>query len=789
MACTPWLAPVYRVNAEAGTHLGGSTGNAIRRHWRGRIPAVSAVPTPGSAAGTAMWAGRYGHRLDLPGTRRPGRLCRVEAFARQVLRHRRVVVLFWLVLLVVGGATASRLPDRLTVDFSLPGQPGDAAEQRLVEEYGVSSSDTFVPVVTVPATTTVQRQRQEVAAVFDTVRRELPGLRVVDYVSTGDEALVTEDGRTTFGLVQGPMPEGFGFGSEAQLQSTLEQAAQRSDVEVRLTSYNLLAAGGDSEGPSVLVETLIGAAGALAVLVFVFASFLALLPLLVAAVSILTTFLIVLGLTTITDVSFVVQFLISLIGLGVAIDYSLLLVSRWREELAHGDDNDAAVVAAVRTAGHAVLASGVTVAISLLALVTLPVPFLRSMGLGGMLIPLVSVTTVLTLLPALLSSIGPRIDVPKIRREGAPARGWSAWARLIMRRRVLATAVALGVLVLLVAPVFDLKIGQADSQSLASSGPPYETLQSLADGGVGSGVLTPIEVLVDPGDARRAADAANGVDGVRTAVVGSSNADLAVVDVIPEQETVDSTGTAVVDDVRAAVEDAVGGSVGVTGTGAIVEDYFSAVYQNFPYVLLLIAAITFVLLARTFRSLLLPLKAIVLNLLSLGAVFGAVTYFWQQGHGSDAVFGVSATGATTFWLPIIIFAFLFGLSMDYEVFILARMREEYDATLSTSRAVVIGLGRTGRLVTSAALILFFAFAALASAPGTDIKVLGTALGVGILIDATVVRALLVPALVGLLGRWNWWLPAGLARVLRVEASPVAGSRPPPRHRATATEPA
>jgi RND superfamily putative drug exporter len=235
---------------------------------------------------------------------------------------------------------------------------------------------------------------------------------------------------------------------------------------------------------------------------------------------------------------------------------------------------------------------------------------------------------------------------------------------------------------------------------------------------------------------------------------------------------VDSTGTAVVDEVRSAVEGATTGEVLVTGAGATVEDYFSAVYSRFPYVLALIALITFVLLARTFRSLLLPIKAVVLNLLSLSAVFGAVVFFWQRGHGSDLVFNVSATGAITFWLPVVIFAFLFGLSMDYEVFILARMREEYDAVGSTSRAVVTGLGRTGRLVTSAALILFFAFAALASAPDTDIKVLGTALGVGILIDATIVRALLVPALVSLFGRWNWWLPVGLARVLRVAPSPL-----------------
>jgi RND superfamily putative drug exporter len=170
---------------------------------------------------------------------------------------------------------------------------------------------------------------------------------------------------------------------------------------------------------------------------------------------------------------------------------------------------------------------------------------------------------------------------------------------------------------------------------------------------------------------------------------------------------------------------------------------------------------------------------VLLNLVSLAAVFGAVTWFWQEGHGSEALFGIPATGAITFWLPVIIFAFLFGLSMDYEVFILARMREEYDETGNTPDAVVTGIGRTGRLVTSAALILFFSFAALASSPGTDIKVLGTALGVGILIDATLVRALLVPALVSLFGRWNWWLPAGLAKVLRVEPSPLKDERPMP----------
>jgi RND superfamily putative drug exporter len=210
-----------------------------------------------------------------------------------------------------------------------------------------------------------------------------------------------------------------------------------------------------------------------------------------------------------------------------------------------------------------------------------------------------------------------------------------------------------------------------------------------------------------------------------------------------------------------------------------VQDYSNAVFKRFPLVMLLIALTTFLLLVRAFRSLLLPLKAVILNVISVGATFGFVVLFWQYGHGAGAIFGVAPTGAVTFWLPALIFAFLFGLSMDYEVFILSRMREEYDKTGSTRHAVVEGLGRTGRLVTCAALILFLAFMALASAPGTEVKILATALGVGILLDATIVRALLVPALVSVLGKWNWWLPSWLARPLRVEESPLVDEVAPP----------
>jgi RND superfamily putative drug exporter len=218
--------------------------------------------------------------------------------------------------------------------------------------------------------------------------------------------------------------------------------------------------------------------------------------------------------------------------------------------------------------------------------------------------------------------------------------------------------------------------------------------------------------------------------------------------------------------------------VRVGGQPAANADFIDAVYGSFPLMFGLIAITTFVLLARAFRSLLLPAKAILLNVLSIAAACGVMALVWQHGHGSEAIWGIQATGSISSWIPLMVFAFLFGLSMDYEVFILSRMREEYDRTGSTDAAVIEGIGRTGRLVTSAALILFLAFISLAAGPQTDVKILATALAAGILIDATIIRALVVPAVVALMGRWNWWLPRWPARLLRVPPSlpPQAAAR-------------
>jgi RND superfamily putative drug exporter len=392
-----------------------------------------------------------------------------------------------------------------------------------------------------------------------------------------------------------------------------------------------------------------------------------------------------------------------------------------------------------------------------------------------MLIPLVSTGVALTLLPAILGGIGPRVDWPRLRHEARASRGWTAWTRGVVRSRWAAAALALAVLIVLIIPVFSLTTGETAASAYAKNGPAHDAYQQLLAGGAPSGALTPIEVLTRAPDAAAVTRQLKHVPGIATVAHStapdSNHAGTTVLLAIPRQETVNDTSLQPVSAVRDAVR-TTPGVLGVAGDGAIELDYQNAVFGNFPLMFAVIALLTIALLARAFRSIVLAVKAVLLNLISMAAAFGVMTWFWQQGHGSSAIFGIPATGAITFWIPLMIFAFLFGLSMDYEVFILARVREEYDRTGSTDLAIVEGLGRTGRLVTSAALILFLAFASLASAPDTDVKVLATGLGVGILLDATLIRALLVPALVSLLGKWNWWFPKPIAHLLRVPPRPV-----------------
>src|SRR5689334_16246124 len=710
----------------------------------------------------------------------------MPAITRFVLRHKALVTLFWVVVAAVGVMTISGTTHRMTNYFAMPGQ-AFKIDNQIARQYGNGGAQApYLPVITVPAgqKVTDPAVAEATGQAFAAAARAIPGVRIADYATTHDPAFVTRDGRSTFALVYTAPVTGFGGPSLGPVLEHAVTSAAPAGWHVGVTGSALLADGAQpakSKGTGIMAEAMIGSVGALVILALVFASFLAVLPLLIGGVSVLATFLVVGGLTEITGVSQIVEFLIALIGLGVAIDYSLLVVSRWREERAAGRSNADAVTEAMTHAGRAVVFSGLTVAIGLLSMVVLPVPMLRSVGYGGVLVPLVSVVVSVTLLPVILATVGPRLDWPRLRTERRASRVFSAWARGVYRHRWLAALAGLGILAALMLPALSLHLGEPGSSAQATSGPAHDTLVTLTDGGVPSGVLTPAEVLVSsvPGaPAHGIAAAAARVPGVYAAVAPATpdyqRDGTAIVTVIPVAESSVPAGQATI----AGLEQSLLGRphvIGIGGDGAALIDFDHAVYGDFPLMLAIISVATFVLLTRAFRSVLLAAKAVVFNLISLAAAYGVLTWVWQDGHGSGGVWGIPATGAITMWVPLMVFAFLFGLSMDYEVFILTRVREAYDRSGDARHAVVEGLGRTGRLVTSAAAILMLSFLSMSTGPQTDLKILATGLGAGILIDAVVVRCLLVPALVALFGRANWWLPSSLGRVLRVPAPVPAGA--------------
>jgi RND superfamily putative drug exporter len=708
----------------------------------------------------------------------------MTSLTRWILAHRRLVVGFWVLITVVGIATAGAATKAMDQKFSVPGREGWDTNVDIAEHYGGTGGQgsPLVPVVTLPAGRTASDPavRSELQAIETKIAKALPGTRTAGYGSTQDKSFISKDGRTAFAVAYPPPDPDQPFGDNPDAEKKARAALRGATVAgapVHLSGYDALnGQSGDTDGPGVLIEAVVGGFGALIVLGFVFASLLAFVPLLMAIPAIMTSFLVVYGLTAVTGVSPIVQFLIALIGLGVAIDYALIIVVRWREERAHGHEGDEAIIRAMETAGRAVVFSGTTVAIGLLALVALPLPFLRSVGYGGMVIPLISVAVALTLLPVVLHSLGSRLDWPHRRTDDKASRAWTRWAEGVVRHRWVSAAVAFAVLIALLVAASGMHAGVSDVDTIAKSGDAKDGLVALEKSGIGPGAIFPHEILLRAGDPEKVAAGVARIDGIHGAVAPQGadwqRGGTSLVEAFPTEDGSSQGGRDLVEEVRNTVH-ANAADAGLGGPVAQNADFIDAVYGNFPLMIALISIITFILLARAFRSLLLPAKAVILNVISVCSAWGVLVLFWQQGHGSEAIWDIPATGSITSWIPLMVFAFLFGLSMDYEVFILARMREEYDKSGDTDDAVVQGIGRTGRLVTSAALILFLAFVSMASGPQTDVKVMATGLAAGILLDATIIRALLVPAIVSLFGKWNWWLPAGAARVLR-----VAPSRPP-----------
>jgi RND superfamily putative drug exporter len=697
----------------------------------------------------------------------------MDALSGWVTRHRLTVGLVWLAITVVGVILAPSVSGRLKSGVHLH-SPAYAADVQIARQYGGATSNPGVLVLDLPAGQTAQSAVAvaEVKAVDAAIVKAAPTMRVVSYANTGSQTLIGTAGKSTVVLVYPPHQ---GNDMDTAAVDTVTRAAQAAapNLTVHGTSLQSLAAGNTTKGnSSVLSELLVGALGALLVLAWVFGSFLALLPLIMALVSVLTMQLLIYGLTYLvpssSPINPSVQYIVALLGLGLSIDYSLLVVNRWREERAAGRPNNEAVREAMKRAGHSVWFSGLVASLGLFALIVVPNSLVRGIGISGLFIPSTATLVALTLLPAVLSKIGPTIDWPRRRSAGRASRFWTSWSHLVIRHRVAAAVVGLGILGGLAGVAATINLSQPTSSALASGGAYTDGLRALEADGFSSGTLTAIPIWVPrAADAPAVVASLDSVSSLRGAVAPTDatwrQGGSAIVIALPQHEVGSANGGTSLSDVRHSVPR----TALVGGEGALNIDQVASTYGAFPLLFAIVAIVTFLLLARGLKSILLPAKAVLLNALSVAASYGILVLVFQHGLGMQALWGTSSYGAIASFAPVLIFGFLFGVSMDYEVFILSRVREGYDRTGSTRDGIVEGVSRTGRLVTSAALILFFALASLSTANDITVRQIAAGLASGVLLDAVVVRMLLLPALVSLFGDANWWMPGWAARVLRI----------------------
>jgi uncharacterized membrane protein YdfJ with MMPL/SSD domain len=706
-----------------------------------------------------------------------------------MIRYRWAVVAVWAVVFLVSGAAISGLADLLTNRFSLPGTDTHRTEQILEDHFGQKTVGSFTlvargepgsaesllgPVEQAAARASKELPTSRVASV-EPISDSVVSALIVSNLEPADAKGHTEAMRAAVGEISG---------AEVYVSG---QAAIENDLDP-VFAHDLKVG-----------ELFIAVPIALLILVFVFGTLAFLLPFIFAAAAIPATLGIIWIFANFMELTTYLQNLVMLIGFGIAIDYSLFVVYRYREELRSGKSKEDAIVKTMETAGRAVVFSGTAVGIGLALMLFMPLPFMRGFGIGGLAIPLVSVVCALTLLPVLLYFLAAKLDsvrlVPKgliARREDTESNMWIRLSRAIMRRPAVFAAGAASFLVLLALPVFTMDVGPGSNKGIPQHLEGVQGLNIISEE-VGEGALAPTAIVVDTGRAGGADEPVVQASLARLQEELTADDEVAAVAFEPgSPQHVDPTRRYLqlqvmgkseygvpaaldfVDRLRDEIVPAAGFPDGVDvfagGGPPSGVDFLDLTYSAFPWLVLAVLLLTYVILVRAFRSVLIPLKAIVLNLLSIGAAFGLLVAFFEWG-AADSV-GLISFDQIEGWIPVFIFAMVFGLSMDYEVFLVSRMREEWDETHDNVKAVSLGLAKTGRIVTAAGLIMFAAFMGFVAGSIVGLQQFGFGLAMAILIDVTIVRALLVPSAMALFGRWNWWLPAGVAKVFRVEPSPL-----------------
>jgi RND superfamily putative drug exporter len=738
----------------------------------------------------------------------------VRRWTRLVVRNRKKILLAWLVLLLLGGAGAAKVGDLLTNRFSVPGSEAEQGLDVLKARFGERGVGDFTlvlqssggsirdPAFVRSAEAAAQRGARVIkGAKAGPVLPASPSLAYVQITTpleNDDASNKTTDVRKAIGSVPGAKTYLSGF--PAVNHDT--QPIYNSDL---------------GRGESIAIPV------ALLVLIFMFGTVGGIVvPFAFAAVTIPTTLGIVWILAHFMDMAIYVTNIVTLIGFAIAIDYSMLVVFRYREELERHDHPHAALERTMRTAGRATLFSGGTVAIGLALLALMPLPFMRSMGIGGLIVPLVSIAASATFLPALLAVMGRRVNrlriVPRhILKTRAQATGgfWARLAHSIMRRPLLYFVGAAAVMIALAVPALQLSLTGGDNRDVPLTTEATRGL-ALLENTLGPGALAPNQIVVDterrggafsaesiaaqrrlvamlsrdheverqtiqaPALAVRAPGPPNAATlaGLERASLVDAQARTYQIRVAGHHDSGTHAAMNLVDRLRDRYVPAAGfgsAQVLVTGAPAFGVDFIDKAYAAFPWLIVGVLVISYLLLMRAFRSIFLPLKAVILNLLSVSATYGVLVLVFQDGWGSGI--GFLTSPQVEAWIPIFLFAMLFGLSMDYEVFLLSRMREEWDKRHDNEQAVARGLEHTGRIITAAAIIMVAAFSGFTAGSFVGLQQFGLGLSVAIFLDATVVRMLLVPALMKLLGDWNWYLPERVRRALRLR--PVAGGMPTP----------
>ncbi len=692
---------------------------------------------------------------------------------RFTVRRRRLVLAMTVLFVLAAGAIGTGVFGALeSGGFDDPASESARASQFLEAELGAGEPEVVLLVGATDPGASVDDPGVAAAgaALTQSVLAEPHVASAVSYWSLGQAPpLRSVDGRSALVVVDLE-------GSDAEVEEAVAAigdayAGDHGPLTVGIGGASAVdeAIGAQLEKDLAKAES-IAVPATLVLLVLVFGGVVAAsLPLATALVSVMGTFLALFLISRVTNVSIYSINLTTALGLGLAIDYSLFIVSRFREELTAGRSTDEAVVRTVETAGRTVAFSALTVAASLAALLVFPLYFLRSFAYAGIAVVVTAALCSLLSLPALLASLGPRVNKWSVRRRHAETAANGFWHRLataVMRRPIPIATAVIAVLVLLGTPFLRVDPGLPSYLSLPESSEARTVAAALATDFAGNQAEQ--FAVVMPGVEAEGSDAAavdafaaqaRALDGVATVTVDSAEAGSWLT-IVPSVALRSADGEALVENLRALVPPF---GFGVEGPAAELVDTKAAITDRLPLALAIVGVTTSILLFLVFGSILVPIKAIVLNLLSLSATFGAMVWIFQEGHLSG-VLDFTPTGQLDVAMPILMFCIAFGLSMDYEVFLLSRIKEEHDRTGDNTKAVVAGLESTGRLITAAALILAITFAAFGTSGMAFMKLMGVGLAMAILVDATVIRGILVPAFMRLAGEANWWAPAPLRRL-------------------------